>query len=153
MQIEIREPRDERELEAYFRLRYEELRKPFGFPPGSERRDELEAASTHLIAVSNGSILGAAAMIAGMGRDEATGKRHVYVRWRNIAIAPQAQRAGVGAALYAEVERRARALGAARIVVNARDEKLAFYERLGFRHTGPGEQVMGLPHTELAKEL
>jgi len=153
MEIEIREPRDEHELEAYFQLRYEQLRKPQGLAPGSERRGEIEAGSTHLIAIADGRIIGATAMIVGMRRDSESGQRHIFVHWRNIAIAREVQRSGIGSAMYAEVERRARGLGAKEIIANARDDKLAFFESLGFRTTGPGETVVGIPHTAIVKEL
>jgi GNAT superfamily N-acetyltransferase len=153
LQLEIREPRGEEELASYFRLRYEQLREPQGLPPGSERRGEIEEGSTHLVAVSEGRIVGATAMIVGMKHDAESGKRYIFVHWRNMAIDPQLQRAGVGSAMYAEVEQRARDIGAREIIGNARDDKLPFFESLGFHPTGPGESLMGISHTAIVKLL
>ncbi len=153
MEIEIREPESEEETEAYFRLRYEQLRKPQGLPPGSERRGEIERGSTHLIALFRGKIIGATAMIAGMNHDPESGERYVFVHWRMMAIADGIKRAGLGSTMYAEIERRARALGAREVIGNARDDKLGFFLSLGFHPTGPGEEVAGITHTAIAKRL
>lgn len=140
-------------MEAYFNLRYEQLRKPQGLPPGSERQGDIEQGSTHLIALFRGKIIGATAMIVGMNQDAASAERYVFVRWRTLAIAQGVQRVGLGSAMYAEVERRARASGAREIIGNARSDKLPFFLRLGFEPTGPGETVAGIMHTEIVKQL
>jgi GNAT superfamily N-acetyltransferase len=151
--IEIREPKNDHELEKYFQLRYEILRKPQGLQPGSEQRGDIEQSSTHLLAMTDGRVVGATAMVVGMHRDGPSGERHIFVHWRNMAIAPDFQRTGLGAEMYEEVERRARALGAKEIIGNARTDKLGFFHSLGFVETGPGEDLMGISHTSIVKPL
>lgn len=151
--IEIREPANDDELEQYYALRYEILRRPQGLAPGSERDEEIESASLRLIAILDDKIIGATALAPGMGRDEATGERYLYVWWRAMAIDNTLQRSGVGRAMYEEVERRAREMGAREVTGNARDDKLLFFDRLGFKPTGQGENLMGIPHTKIVKQL
>ena len=55
--VEIREPKDNSEFEAYYDLRWRILRKPWGQERGSEK-DELEEEAFHVIAVDNGRIIG-----------------------------------------------------------------------------------------------
>ena len=60
-----------------------------------------------------------------------------------LAVKPARQTRGLGKALLAEAERRARGeLGAARVrmtVIEQRTELIAWYERRGYRRTGATE--------------
>lgn len=71
-----------------------------------------------------------------------------------FAVRPQLQGQGIGDALLAECERRARAAGARRMtmtVIWTRSELIAWYERRGYRATGEqqpfpyGDERFGLP--------
>jgi GNAT superfamily N-acetyltransferase len=153
VQIDIREPATEQEFEEYYRLRYERLRKPQGVPPGGEREGQIEDSSTHLIAEVDGRIVGATSLVVGMRRDPDSGARHVYVRWRNLAIDEEFEGRGIGAALSAAVEERARAIGAKELVGNSRAENVHYFERFGFVAVGPGEDLLGIKHVAIVKRL
>jgi GNAT superfamily N-acetyltransferase len=71
-----------------------------------------------------------------------------------FAVRPDAQGLGLGTAVVAEADRRARAWGASRLrmtVISARVDLLAWYHRLGFEPTGAkepfpyGDERYGIP--------
>jgi GNAT superfamily N-acetyltransferase len=143
MSIEISEPRTEQEFEECYRLRYERLRKPHGQPPGSERTDPAESASTHLIARIDGRIVGSFCWAVGMHRDETTGQRNVFVRFRQLAVEPEFEGRGIGRKLLEAGIERARAIGATEIHGNVRAELVPWFESIGFIEVGPGETLFG----------
>jgi predicted N-acetyltransferase YhbS len=148
------EPRTEEEFGEYYRLRWERLRKPHGLPLGSEREGPAEDASTHLIARVDGRIVGAACWAVGMRKDESSGKREIYVRYRQLAVDPEFDGRGIGIVMSRHVERAARALGATEIVGNVRVDRVPYYERLGYVVKGKGETLFGtVEHASMAKTL
>jgi predicted N-acetyltransferase YhbS len=154
VKLEVVEPRTEEELGEYYRLRWERLRKPHGLPLGSEREGPVEDASTHLIAKADGRIVGAACWAVGIRKDQASGKREIYVRYRQLAVDPEFEGRGVGIAMSRHLEREARALGAAEIVGNIRVDRVPYYERLGYVVRGKGETLFEtVEHTSMAKPL
>jgi GNAT superfamily N-acetyltransferase len=154
MKIELTEPKTDHEFEEYYRVRYERLRKPHGQAPGTERDHPAEASSTHLIATVDGHVAGAACWAVGMGKDEATGARQVFVRFRQMAIDEAFDNRGIGIAMSRYIEKRARAIGAAEIVGNVRVERVPYFERLGYTVTGPGETLFGtVEHVSMVKSL
>jgi phosphoribosylformimino-5-aminoimidazole carboxamide ribotide isomerase len=70
------------------------------------------------------------------------------VQLRGMAVDPAAQGSGVGRLLVEAAVERLRAVGVTRMWCNARDTAVPFYERLGWRTTGPGfmHAESGLPH-------
>jgi GNAT superfamily N-acetyltransferase len=74
---------------------------------------------------------------------------------RGMAIAPEFQGQGLGAALLAEAASRVRADGAHVLWCNARDTAIGFYDRLGFIVHGDGFVTAdsGLPHHVMVLDL
>lgn len=70
------------------------------------------------------------------------------VRLRGMAVEPELQGAGCGAALVAAGVERAVAGGAGLVWATARDTVLGFYERCGFEVVGEGfvDEATALPH-------
>jgi GNAT superfamily N-acetyltransferase len=70
------------------------------------------------------------------------------VQLRGMAVDPAVQGLGVGRLLLDAALERLRAAGVGRVWCNARDTAVPFYERLGWRVTGPGfvHAESGLPH-------
>jgi len=152
--FEITEPKTEQEIEDYYRLRYERLREPLGLPPGTEREDAIEAASTHMIVKADGRVVAAGVWAVGMHQDPATGQRVPFVRFRQMAVDPEYEGRGIGSAMSKHVEARARELGATQIVGNVREENVAYFERRGWVVVGPGETLFGtLEHVAMVKPL
>ncbi len=122
--VEIRQPRDAREMEAAWRLRWEVLRKPWGRPPGSER-DELDATARLYFAIDD------------QGRVLATGRVHnldeTTAQIRYFAVHPAHTRQGLGTRLLVALETDAAAHGAKRIMLQAREIAVDFYRHCGYR--------------------
>jgi GNAT superfamily N-acetyltransferase len=143
--FEIIVPSSEQELEGYYRLRWRLLREPWGQPRGSER-DELEAGAWHVAARSTeGATIG-------VGRlhriDADTGQI------RYMAVEPEWQGKGVGAAILAALETVAIDNGMRRIELDARAGAVAFYEHRGYVVTGPAHILFGtIPHQRMARSL
>jgi GNAT superfamily N-acetyltransferase len=151
VEVEFAEPRTEEELERYYRLRYERLRKEWGLPEGSERDHPAEAGSSHIVAKVDSRIIGAACYAVGM--TERHGERLLYVRFRQLAVDAQFEGHGIGSALMRLVEERARGIGAKEIVGNVRVDNVAYFERHGWIVLGEGEPLYGFEHVSMAKPL
>ncbi len=75
-------------------------------------------------------------------------------RLRGMAVAPEARRKGVGAALVAAGEAHARAHGGTRMWFNARVDALPFYFALGYAAVGEVYELPGVgPHRFAARSL
>jgi ribosomal protein S18 acetylase RimI-like enzyme len=103
-------------------LCYETLHRPFGV----ERNDawnETDPASTHLVALDGDRLVGYVRLIAEGGGG------HV----RQVAVAHAYRRRGIAATLVTCVLARARDLRLPFAFLNARENAVSVYERLGFR--------------------
>ncbi|CAA6822975.1 MAG: Unknown protein [uncultured Thiotrichaceae bacterium] len=135
------EPATEAQWQAYYDLRWQVLREPWGQPRGSER-DELEAEAVHRAVVHNQHIIA-------VGRlhyiDETTGQI------RYMAVAPKYHRKGVASLLLRSLEE---ASLCKTITLNSRESACGFYQNNGYTlgsetHTLYGE----IRHFEMHKEL
>lgn len=151
MEIEFAEPRSEDELEQYYKLRYERLRKESGEPMGSERDHPAEPSSSHLVAKVGSRVVGAVCWAVGM--TERDGERLLYVRLRQLAVDAAFEGQGIGGELTRRTETYARDIGASEVVTNARVVNVPFFERQGFEIRGEGESVLGIEHVSMAKPL
>lgn len=134
---------DEPEYAAVYDLRERVLRQPLG---QSLRNDDLSGEGDELIlAAYEADTLQACLMLRPLGNGE--------VKLRQMAVDPALQGQGVGAALVRTAESLARERGLRRIVLNARDYALGFYERLGYSTEGPGFEEVGIPHHFMHKSL
>ena len=115
-----------------------------------------------LAAVTPGDELAGFCIVLGPGADYGsvnyrwfTERYDDFVYLDRVAVAETARNAGVGTALYAEVERRAAAPWFL-LEVNLRprnDGSLRFHHRLGFREVGQQETDYGILVSLLAKPL
>lgn len=154
MKIELTAPQTEEEFAQYYQLRHERLRKPHGLPLGSERDDPAEAGSTHLIAKADGRVVGAACWVVGMSPEGTPGRRHLFVRFRQMAIDQEFEDLGIGIAMTRHIERAARALGAKEVVGNTRVERVPYFESLGYIAQGEGTTLFGsVEHVSMVKPL
>ncbi|HEX6238126.1 MAG TPA: GNAT family N-acetyltransferase [Acidimicrobiales bacterium] len=94
------------------------------------------AADVVLVAVDGDKLLGGVTYVAGPGSPSAEFSDDDAAGIRMLAVAPGAQRRGIGEALTRACIDRARASGRAQIVLHSTDGMTAahrLYERLGFR--------------------
>lgn len=124
-------------------LRFEELRRPLGMPPGSERYG-AEDACLHLVAREADRVI---ACVLFHPDGEGGG------RLLQMAVTRARQRRGVGRALVGELERRLVARGVREVTLHARAHALGFYERLGYTSFGEPYHELGIPHRHMRKQL
>jgi predicted GNAT family N-acyltransferase len=144
-QVIITEPTSQNELDQYYQLRWKILRAPWNQPPGSER-DPLDERSTHIMAVNNTREL------LGVGRLHFNSISEGQVRYMAVAI--DHQRNGIGTLILETLENKARQLGAASIVLDARETAFGFYRKRGYQPTGPGHMLFRqIAHVHMCKEI
>jgi len=143
--MRIIEPVSPLQLRDYYELRWRILREPWHQPRGSER-DALDTDSAHLMALDDRG------KAVGVGRLHFNGIREAQIRY--MAVDTARQRRGYGSALLRALEGKALQLGAARIVLDAREAALGFYLRHGYVTTGPGHVLFGeISHVHMAKAM
>ena len=88
----------------------------------------------------------------GVGRLQFNSIREAQIRYMAIDIS--VQRRGLGSRLLAELESRARRLGAAHIVLDARETALRFYHKHGYQTVGPSHTLFNrIAHVKMLKTL
>lgn len=123
MTLICRPPASTAEFEAYYRLRFDILRKPWGEPEGTEKADD-EDQSFHL-AVFDGQA------IVGVGRLHLNNADGGQIRFMAVADGRQGQ--GIGRMLMDGLEAEAKRRGATYIALHARQNAVKFYESLGYQ--------------------
>ena len=143
--MEIIEPSTPDEHRRYYELRWKILRAPWNQPRGSEQ-DELEQSSNHLMVIDDRQA------VIGVGRLHFNTISEAQIRY--MAITTEQQRKGIGTLLLRALEDRARQLGAARIVLDAREQALGFYRKHGYELEGPGHMLFNtIPHIKMIKAI
>jgi predicted GNAT family N-acyltransferase len=143
--MDIIEPSSDDDFHQYYELRWKILREPWKQPRGSEQ-DGLEHSSRHIMVIdSHGAAIG-------VGRLQFNSIREAQIRY--MAVALDQQRRGVGTRLLAALEQRAIDLGAACIVIDARESALRFYRKHGYEPQGPGHMLFNsIAHIKMKKMI
>lgn len=131
------------DYEAALALRDEVLRKPLGLR-FTEAQLRAEAADHHLAAFLGGRLV-ACLILTPQGEGIA--------RMRQVAVAADLQRRGVGTALVRWAETYAAARGYSAITAHARDTAVPFYKRLGYAAEGARFVEVGIPHIAVRKTI
>jgi predicted GNAT family N-acyltransferase len=143
--MRIIEPVSHGDYQKYYDLRWTVLREPWNQPRGSER-DPRDADSTHLMMIDDPGI------VVAVGRLHFNSLREAQVRYMAVAIGRQRQ--GFGSSLLQALEQKATSLGAASIVLDARETALGFYHKLGYSADGPGHVLYNcITHIKMHKAL
>jgi predicted GNAT family N-acyltransferase len=140
--IEVREARDADERAALLGLRHEVFVSEQGVPLDLEI-DEHDETALHIVAVENGELLGTCRVLQ-------AGEQAKFGR---LVVARHARGRGIGAALLAEAERQARAVGCARMVLSAQTSAMGLYERAGYTARGDVYLDAGIEHVTMEKAL
>lgn len=74
-------------------------------------------------------------------------------RLRQMVVAPQMRKAGIGSRLLAEVETLLVQKGVARITLHARLAAMPFYRKAGYAPEGEPFTEIGIPHVRMVKDL
>jgi len=128
-------------------LRHEVLRKPLGMAFTEEQLAAERDAWHYAAYLTEG---GAERMVATAFFAPLEGKR---MQLRQMAIAPDLHRKGVGRALLLRMETDAAAKGVVEVIAEAREAALPFYRSLGYEVNGETFEHVGLPHRMIRKRL
>jgi predicted GNAT family N-acyltransferase len=136
---------DEVDRAAAYGVRHEVFVGEQGVPVDLER-DDLDEVADHAVAFdADGACVGAGRLLAGPEPGVAVVGR--------MAVRAGHRGAGVGAALLALLEQRARDLGWSRIELHAQSHAAGFYARAGYAPVGEEYLEAGIPHLTMSKEL
>ena len=141
--MEIRRPRDERELAAALALREEVFCGEQGVTLAGDR-DGRDDEAVQLIAVEGDELLGTCRLLIEPGGTAKFGR---------LCVRSGARHRGIAAALLAAAEEEARAVGARRIGMHAQTDALPLYERAGFTPYGERFAEEGIEHLGMEKHL
>ncbi len=138
-------PNTENQLNKYYQFRWQMLREPWRMPIGSER-DEYDSVSHHRMIVD------------GRGRPIAIGRLYITPdndgQIRYMAVKSSRRGKGMGSLLLVALESLARQEGAKRLVCNAREDAITFYEKSGFERRGELNDERGpVRHQQMVKRL
>lgn len=138
-------PKTVNQQNKYYHFRWQMLREPWRMPIGSER-DEYDEMSHHRMIVD------------GKGRPMAVGRLYITPdnegQIRYMAVKPNRRNKGVGSLVLVALESFARQEGVKRLVINAREDAIRFYEKNGFESQGELSDERGpLRHQQMIKSL
>lgn len=141
----MRSPSNAAEWDSYYDLRWRVLRGPWDQPRGSEK-DDREDDSEHLM------VAGPESQVLACGRLHFNSPDEAQVRF--MAVEPNFQGQGFGSEILREFERRAKAVGASSLVLNAREDAQRFYTQHGYRVIGPAPTIFSaVNHVRMRKDL
>lgn len=130
----IRSPQTKTEWLAYFQLRYDVLRAPWGQPKGSEQTTD-EAQHQHFAFFNEQN------NIVGVGRLDQIDAQTAQIRY--MAVAALQQGKGIGKSLIHQMESEAKEKGIQQIILHAREMALPFYQKLGYHLDNPSHLLFG----------
>ncbi len=138
-------PKTDNQLSKYFHFRWQMLREPWRLPEGSER-DEYDEMSHHRMIVD------------GRGRPMAIGRLYITPdnegQIRYMAVKSNRRDKGMGSLVLVALESFARQEGVKRLVCNAREDAIAFYQKNGFESQGElNDQFGPIRHQQMVKPL
>ncbi|MBI2743316.1 MAG: GNAT family N-acetyltransferase [Chlamydiales bacterium] len=124
-------------------LRWEVLLKPLGLPPGNELIDE-EKGSLHLVAVEKKKLVGCVLFFP---EGESSGKLH------EMALSEEHQGRGFGRKLISTLEQALIKKGFTEIYLFAPQDKVGFYERMGYKSESELKKEKGVLLQRMNKRL
>jgi N-acetylglutamate synthase-like GNAT family acetyltransferase len=140
----VRVPLTDEEFDKYYDLRWRILRAPWNQPKGSEK-DELEGNSIHIIAIIEGEIVGC-------GRIHFNSIDEAQIRY--MAVENELQGRGIGKLILNELEQKALEKGAKKIILNARENAVKFYDKNGYKIVKESHTLFGeIKHFLMRKDI
>ena len=104
--------------------------------------DDRDASCRHVLALESGAPIGTARLDLDYGG-----------KVGRLAVLASRRRDGVGRALMEHLHAIARAHGATKLWCHAQLTAVPFYERLGYRSTGPKFEEAGIDHVRMELDL
>lgn len=144
MNFNLKSPSSYREWREYFLFRYKILRKPIGLHR-STIRDKLEKISYHVMATNNKG------KIIGVGRLHFVNIKESQIRY--MAVDKNFRKKGVGNAIVNKLEIHSLNNCRNNIILNARENAVIFYSKLGYVNLGKIDVGIDIKHFQMKKNL
>ncbi|MEW6467321.1 MAG: GNAT family N-acetyltransferase [Bacteroidota bacterium] len=143
--MNVLQPQTPEEFERYYRLRWELLRKPWGWERGSELTDDEDRCVHAMICDDQQNALAVC-------RLQMNSAEEAQVRF--MAVRDDVQGKGLGRIIMSYMEDRAREKGAKKMVLQARENALEFYKRMNYTIVKKTHLLWGvIQHYLMEKEL
>ena len=141
----LRAPNTAAEFVQYYQLRWQILRKPWQQMLGSEQ-DEHERQAIHRMIIDESN------KVLAVGRLEKLNAQQGQIRY--MAVDEQMQGQGLGQQIICELESHASKLGITEICLNAREQAIGFYQKLGYQNLGYAHTLFDdVKHYRMHKKL
>ena len=140
----IKNPETNQEIENYYHFRWKMLREPWNMSKESSV-DEYENNSFHLIVINEKK------EIVGSGRIHKVTTDKYQIRY--MAVREDLHRSGIGSEIVRKLEEEAKRQGSRVIVLNARENAIAFYKSLDYVIGDSYESDTGIPHKTMSKVI
>ena len=145
MKTRIIEPITEQELEKYYTLRYEILRKPWNQPKASTK-DEWENSSIHVL------MLDVNDEAIATGRLQLNNVEEGQIR--SMAVRADLQGKGLGSQIINYIEKKAKEKKLSYILLDGRINAVKFYENHGYKIIGDSYLLFGeIKHFRMRKDF
>lgn len=144
MNFNLKSPSSYQEWKEYFLFRYKILRKPIGLHR-STIRDKLEKISYHIMATNNKR------EIIGVGRLHFVNTKESQIRY--MAVDKNFRKKGVGNAIVHKLEMHSIDSHRNNIILNARENAVIFYSKLGYVNIGKIDVGIDIKHFQMKKNL
>lgn len=142
--FQVSTPQSSEDWQAYYQLRWEILRAPWGEPRGSEQDDLEQDAEHRFIKNKAGKVLGGA-------RLHFNNQQQAQVRY--MAVAEESRNQHIGSRLLHDLEKIAWSQDAAELVLFARERALEFYKRHGYETQEKAHLAYGdVQHYKMVKQ-
>lgn len=143
--VNVAAPQTDAEWASYHDLRWQVLRAPWGQPRGGDDDEGLEPTVHAMIADEAGQAIAVGRLIV---------KSATEAQVRSMATAEPWRGRGLGRQVLEYLEQQARAAGIQTVFLNARENALGFYAKLGYQAVGPGPTLFGvIRHVVMRKYL
>lgn len=140
----ILSPQTEAQFQQYYHLRWRILRKPWNQPEGSEHCAD-DAHCYHIMATEKNTICGVA-------RLEFITKNTTQLRYMAVDDCYQGQ--GIGRSIVEHMEQFSRKNNASELFLNARENAVGFYEKLGYKITEKSYVLFdSIQHYKMMKKI
>ena len=144
MNFNLKSPSSYQEWKEYFLFRYKILRKPIGLHR-STIRDKLEKISYHIMATNNKR------EIIGVGRLHFVNTKESQIRY--MAVDKNFRKKGLGNAIVHKLEIHSTNNHRNNIILNARENAVIFYSKLGYINFGKIDVGIDIKHFLMKKNL
>jgi thioesterase domain-containing protein len=141
---QLTQPLTPEHWQAYYQLRWQVLRAPWQQPAGSER-DELESQAYHLMLIDDKD------QIQAVGRLHQQDAQTGQIRF--MAVSDSTRGNGAGKMILQALEQQAVKFGLRLLQLNAREQAVGFYQKLGYRQHDMAEPMFGIRHIRMVKTL